>query len=287
MHLSVPAAADDNQAEVTVNIGIQQISVKGNAGSAVSSSETSSELEVARSEDFAITTGLSGDGYIQLLVEVKSPTSPTSYDFYLPGVIDLEVIEVGNSAIYRLIGVDGETRGWLSKPWARDANHVDVPTTFSFSNGILTQTLDFSNANVKYPVVADPYLGIDLISSVQVVTAGLFKNVSVAVTPWLGSQYVLSAFQIPWGHTAAVAIVQTFGWDEVLNKIGTRYGAATRSYVSTRPTFKDQFDCHALGAPVIFLSTITGNDPTPTWDLEGLRYPSRYLPTWINSLCNW
>lgn len=64
VHLSVPAAADDNQAEVTVNIGIQQISVKGNAGSAVSSSETSSELEVARSEDFAITTGLSGDGYI-------------------------------------------------------------------------------------------------------------------------------------------------------------------------------------------------------------------------------
>ncbi len=72
---------------------------------------------------------------------------------------------------------------------------------------------------------------------------------------------------------------------EVLTKLQSTFSLQMRTYISERPQYRDQFDCHAFGAPLGFL--LQGVDKSPSWDLEGTRSPNRDVLDWVSSKCNW
>lgn len=53
----------------------------------------------------------------------------------------------------------GKILGSIAKPWALDANGVELETHFEWHKGVLEQVLDVDLQNVTYPVVMDPAWG--------------------------------------------------------------------------------------------------------------------------------
>jgi hypothetical protein len=235
-------------------------------------------------KDFEITFGEKSRNSLQLLINILDSDAPSTYRFKFENVIGMSESTNDETKSYRLYSEDFETVAWLQAPWAFDANGSQIETSFVFRDGFLIQHVNFSEANPVFPITADPYLWVDLIDTVTVITYSKTKDLKIAVTPWLGLQYVPTAVS---GPIPGVLIAQNFGWPEVLDKVQARYGYVMRNYFDSRETYKNQWDCHALGAPLIFGATITGLDTSPTWDLEGRRAPNSNVSTWINTHCNW
>lgn len=230
---------------------------------------------------------LTGDS-IQLLLTLTSKNSQKEFRFSIPGSCILQQITLGATSIYRVANCENETLVWLGAPWAKDANGEDVPTSFAFSGGVLTQVVDSSSGDFAYPIVADPYLGLNLVSNVIYTYPGNHPepNLSVAVTPWLGSVYGASVAS-PWTAGLGYQVAVDYGWPEVKSQLGAKYGTYALNYVNSHATYNDQYRCHALGAPLIFVSTVAGFDTHPTWDFEGYRAANNNLATWISTRCNW
>jgi len=279
-----PSSADSNPLEISIlqdEIVIHPADSSGTDCSAITCS-TGAILRDYPSHSLEI--GEISKSGTQILINIESAAAPRTFEFEISGATGIE--SIGDGSFYRLHGGNGDTISWLSAPWARDSSGISVPTHFEFSNGRLIQFVEFVPSQHKFPIQADPYLWIDLISYVVVDSLKSTKNLKVAVTPWLGTLYV-SALPFSLPYAPGVVIAQNFGWQEVLDKVQAKYGSSMKSYFQARPTFKDQWDCHAAGAPLIFLGTITGTDKSPTWDLEGSRPANRNLVTWVNEMCNW
>jgi hypothetical protein len=243
-----------------------------------------SGIALSDASTHSLKIGETSGASVQILINIKSSDAPKKYEFSIKNAVGMEPIS--NGEIFRLFDQEGETVSWLSKPWAIDAMGVSVPTRFEFRNGTLIQFVDFDASQHAFPVLADPYLWIDLISTVEVKSFTNYKKLIVAVTPWLGGLYVTAyPSVVPYG--GGVIIAQTAGWAEVMDKVKAKYGSAMRTYIEARPTFKNQWDCHALGAPIIFVGVVFGTDSSPTWDLEGNRSPNANVGTWISTKCNW
>lgn len=287
MMQSQPASALENDSpNLAIDFSVENKAISSPAQGVLLCEDRSCESGKALSDDssHSLEIGESSGSSIQILINIKSSDAPKHYEFAINSAVGLEPISGGE--IYRLFDQRGETVSWLSKPWAFDALGVPVPTRFEFRNGTLIQFVDFDASQSAFPVLADPYLWIDLISTVEVKTLSNYKKLIVAVTPWLGALYVTSVpASVPYG--AGVIIAQTAGWAEVLDKVKAKYGSAMRSYIEARATFKNQWDCHAVGAPLIFVGTVLGTDSSPTWDLEGYRPPNANVGTWISTKCNW
>lgn len=76
------------------------------------------------------------------------------------------------------------------------------------------------------------------------------------------------------------------GWSEVLSAVSKKYGLSLRKEVALKATLRNQWDCHPLGAPAIYVGQLIG-DPNTTWDLESWRPATNNLATWIGRRCNW
>lgn len=244
---------------------------------------------VATGGEFEVSVGHATHGAVQLLIEIASEAAPEAFDFGIPGAVSMENISFEGGEIFRLVDADQQTIAWLAPPWALDSRGQQVETSFEFSNGILKQYVNHQGMDLEYPVAADPFLGIALISDMTISWLQGSYKLSVAVTPWVGVIYaggvVGIRYQQAWVYGVAYAIMSQDGWSELLTVAGQKYGFPFRQYTVSRSTYKNQWDCHALGAPAIFFEGIGG--PNSTWDLEGHRPTTTNLVTWVTSLCNW
>ena len=236
-------------------------------------------------------------GSAQFKISILNSAAPIEYPFlFKQGGATLQP-KLNRFGAIDLVNADGDYVAFILLPWAKSANGSEVFTEFKVDGQTLIQVVKHRELGVSYPVEADPYLGIDLISSVSATlnNSGTAYNLKIGVTSWAGSLYVLypaafSAFTRDYALTGgayAVYLMQTYGWAEVLAKLEARYTAQFRGYVYARATFKNQFDCHALGAPLIFAATVAGFDGSPTWDLEGHRLATTDLVKWVSYRCNW
>lgn len=265
----------------------EAITVSGASGDIASGEKLQPEaVTISQGTDYSIMNGEVGDKAIQLLIDIQGPSAPAHYDFQVPGATELRFIGSGDKGVYQLLDQNGDHLTWLGAPWAQDALGRSVETSFSLKDGVLVQHVDLSGEGIEYPVMADPYLWIDLISSVTVTPDSYYggKNIKVAVTPWLGAQYAISGGV--WSFGTGAEIAQQYGWPEVLEKIQAKYGVSMRAYVTDRPTYRSQWHCHALGAPLIFAHGLLG-DPNASWDLEGYRYTTYDVNVWVAHNCNW
>jgi len=82
-----------------------------------------------------------------------------SYPLGLPAGAEVKALTDGSMVMTRkvtdpnhVVGVFGT----IAAPWAVDAKGKNLPTSYSYHNGVLTQHVDLAGA--AYPVVADPFV---------------------------------------------------------------------------------------------------------------------------------
>ena len=131
-----------------------------------------------------------------------------------------------------------------------------MPTRFEVAGTTLTQVIDHKGADFVYPIVADPWFGIDLYGQPWVTTyVGQTWKVNVVPTSW-GLQYNSPA--IWWAHR-----------DEVVTKLGSNAWRWAN-------TIQEQFYCH-IGGGVFAL---------PVYNLESWRPFVGWAVSLVQYRCN-
>lgn len=109
------------------------------------------------------------DNSVAIHTIIESSTAPSRYAYRVESPVGTKMTlnEDGSVAITR---ADGTFFGGFAKPWAKDATGVDLPTHYEIDKKQLVQVIDHSTQGVVYPVVADPYAGVDLIDGLPWIT---------------------------------------------------------------------------------------------------------------------
>jgi len=286
----VGASAASSPPDATLDIGSSSITAmsQDSESKIATYDPVGTSANLAHQDDYSIEAVARPSDSLQVLISVTSNEAPQVYQFDIEDLCAMEPIGNGENLVYRLVSCNGDTMAWLAHPWAVDAKGISIPTHFVAQKGRLSQVLNLSSAEITYPVVADPYLGLSLISNVTYMYPGNHPepNISVAVTPWLGTVYA-SGLLLPWTMDKGYNVAVQYGWPDVIGQINSKYGQYAAQYVVGHATYFDQYKCHALGAPVIFVSTVTGFDTRPTWDFEGYRSSNSNVSTWISTRCSW
>ncbi|CBT77149.1 MULTISPECIES: hypothetical protein [Glutamicibacter] len=125
----------------------------------------------------------------QTLISIESAEASHTYNFPFEAPSG-SVSQLEKDGSVSFINDEGEYVGGISEPWAYDANGKQLETSFSLSNGILTQTVEFDE-HTAFPVVADPN----------------------TVWGWTVCVATVGANLMPWGAAAKVGykLVKRFG----------------------------------------------------------------------------
>lgn len=84
----------------------------------------------------------------------SSAPEQLSYSFDVPPGVEMVETPTG------FFLVSGTTfYGRILPPWAIDSAGKDIPTSYSWSDGVLTQNVDLSDPTIQFPVFADPAWG--------------------------------------------------------------------------------------------------------------------------------
>ncbi|MCX6497515.1 DUF2599 domain-containing protein [Arthrobacter sp. 2YAF22_2] len=166
------------------------------------------------------------DNSVAIHTIIESSAAPSRYQYRvdIPAGAAMKPNEDGSVAISR---ADGTFFGGFAKPWAKDAAGVALPTHYEVQGRQLVQVVDHSSPTVKYPVVADPWAGVDLIDGLPWITyASQGGVVNLNPTGW-GRFY--NGFAT---HNAHV--------DELRTKLG-------RIGWNLTGTIQEQYLCHVVG----------------------------------------
>lgn len=218
-------------------------------------------ISLSEEPSFSIVPVVLEDGSVAIHSVLHDSSSPTTFDyeFKLSEGAVLELDEHSGGAIG--FNADGSPAVFVAPPWARDANGESVTTSYTVQGHTLTQHVEV-DADTEFPVVADPWAGVDLVASHTVTWAtessGSGWKVNVNPTAWARGYT---------GHPLWTAIGAA-GWDELRNKMT----ATNRAKLNN--SGRDQYICH-MG--------FAGFDAQ--WNME-LWKPSKSLASWVASLCN-
>lgn len=100
------------------------------------------------------------DGSVQVLTTIEDANAPTRFEYKLdlPAGATLYVDEFGGAYV---LGADGVSLVTSVAPaWATDANGQSVPTHYETNGNALVQVVEHCAAKTAYPVVADPWWGL-------------------------------------------------------------------------------------------------------------------------------
>ncbi|MBP3976511.1 DUF2599 domain-containing protein [Microbacterium sp. BLY] len=198
------------------------------------------------------------DGSVAIHSVLNDADAPTSYRY----TFDLNagtrlVLDKQDGSIVAMSS-EGVPEFFVAAPWASDANGEPVPTSYTVEGDALIQHVQVSSS-AAFPVVADPWIGVDLVSSFYwsyIATKGYKLNVNP--TPFARTITGALAYQA----------VGEAGWSELYNKMPS----SQRSRMNA--SAKGQYICH-MG--------FAGFDAQ--WNLETWK-PARSAARWIASGCN-
>lgn len=91
-------------------------------------------------------------GY-RIITTIGSNESPTTFSYAVELPNDTRM-DLASDLIY-MVGPNDEVLATLELPWAKDANGIDVPTHFTWNDGVLTQHVELTGAEA-FPISADP-----------------------------------------------------------------------------------------------------------------------------------
>lgn len=211
------------------------------------------------------------DASVSVQTVIPNRSAPSTYTYRL-GLPDHFVATTNPDGSIFFTSEDGTWLGGVAAPWAVDAKGVSLPTSYRLDGANLIQQVLFDESTA-YPVVADPWLGLNLFSSITVDSYNLQPRVNLDLS-WWGRAVYSGAAQGGGvvGLAAGQAILNTAGWGEAWDRNSTVRSALDK------PSQRQQFECHALGA--LFAGQ---------WNLEKFR-PNR-TAHWSYGVaihhCNW
>ncbi|MDO5633258.1 MAG: DUF2599 domain-containing protein [Micrococcus sp.] len=226
----------------------------------------------AHPSDFTYVPVLRDDATVQAHTVIEGPSAPSSYTYRIGLPDGGQMIPAGDAVL--ILDSEGEMVAGVAPAWANDAEGRELSTSYEIDGDLLTQVVDHSDA--AYPVVADPWLGVNLFGHVYTDWTGGDMRVNARVSPWGLAVWAGAA---GGGILGGQVILNTAGWTEVQSR-----GADVR-HALNKPSQRQQFECHALA------SAFTGRpgDRWPEWNLEKWR-PNRtahwsFGVVWHR--CNW
>ncbi len=156
---------------------------------------------------------------------IWNASAPSNYPYHLSLPTGATIVPNKSGGALSILDADGAWISGVAPAWAVDANGTAVPTHYEISGSTISQIVDHS-ATTAYPVVADPWLGVALISKVVWVTG---------TAPWGPTAEV---FPTSAGRNTvfAPAAANEAAWGEALEK-------TTRSRLNHN-NLHDQFSCH-------------------------------------------
>jgi hypothetical protein len=190
------------------------------------------------------------DSSLQIATVITTPLAPELYEYRIQIPAGLS-LKAGTDGAVNLVNAEGKFFGGIAPAWAKDARGKSVPTHYEISGSTLTQVVEHHGLGYQYPIIADPWFGIDLIER----------------TTWVGG--TLQVYPTWWGRTTGVA-ARWAAWDEVVSK--------TPGNRENTPSMRDQLYCHfdfvRLRAP-----------NKPSWNLD-LTVPAMDYATLVLRQCN-
>ncbi|GIG41119.1 DUF2599 domain-containing protein [Cellulomonas phragmiteti] len=223
---------------------------------------TTGDAVVVTEEDTAFAALEKDDGSVQVIYSITGQDSPTHYPFTIDADDDAQWHTLGNGGVV-LLDQAGRIVLGAAAPWAVDAAGVAVPTRFEVTDGVITQVVDHRTEGVTYPVVADPWLGIDLFSNVWRHTDRGDLRVNATKSTWGQAMHLPAAGNL--------TIFFTAGWAEV---------AAKQPRVTEKLSLHQQYECHVAGG----YFNLAGD-----WNLEKFRpnRPNGWGRHVASHRCNW
>jgi hypothetical protein len=168
------------------------------------------------------------DGSVQINTVIENANAPTRYDYPITVPVGSKLVTNEDGSVFAKDD-SGAISLMIAAPWAKDANEKDIPTSYEISGTTLIQKVDHVQSNdVAYPVVADPWLGKNLIARAWVENDRHGRGYLINVNPTL------------WGRINNGLLTLGAHEAELRRKLGGNASKIT-------PTIREQFNCHIVG----------------------------------------
>lgn len=224
------------------------------------STQTDGSVVFETEDSYSIAPLPHADGSVQLINVLADATAPERYEYSFSSSTPVTISLHEGMAV--VTNPAGEYVGGVTAPWAYDSLGTAVPTHFEIEGQTLVQVVAHTSGNYAYPITADPYAGQMLFSWITIDRINGDSRVNLQPTNY-------GRGVVPWVMTGA-------GWTEAVtwNNAGYPIGPTLQS----KPTLRQQFDCHAFG-----------NAFAGVWNLE--RYRLNRTVSWTRGVvihhCNW
>ncbi len=194
---------------------------------------------------------------VRVLTVLTSNAAPVefTYPVNLPPNGKIERDE--NGAVL-VLDQAGKLVGAFSVPWAIDSEGKKIPTRYEVRGNAVVQVVEHLRSDTRYPVVADPWMWIDLIKSAS----------------WKYNRpygWTLQVKPTAWARANAGSyLVGVYGWDELYGKY------KNRGLNTNLGGMRDQFICHQD----LMVAALKSS-----WNLDEWRPDVSYAQTKL-ALCN-
>jgi hypothetical protein len=167
-------------------------------------SESASIVSYDNANSSSTVAVLKTDSSVQVNAVMMNASAPTSYVYPLTVPQGATTTLQPDGSVI-VTAADGYPLGGIAPAWAKDAAGAAVPTHYELDGTLLTQVVT-PTAGTSYPVVADPYMGSNVIDHVKWVSRDKRGK-------------TLFVYPTPWGRAmAGLDSANRAGWAEVVKK---------------------------------------------------------------------
>ena len=213
------------------------------------------------------------DGSTQINTVINNANAPKRYAYKMQVPEGAKIQRAGSSV---LVTKGKKMVAGIAPAWAKDAKGKSVPTHYEVKGSTVTQVVDHGS-QYAYPIVADPWMGVDLFGTLEKDRPGTDRShgtvYSGVLSAW-GWQVYFGGVPGPGPNPVlGNRIIRYNGWEEWKSRL-----------VGPNPaeTLVQQYSCHVRYGYAVFGAGIH-------WDLEANR---RENPGWWRQdvrehKCNW
>lgn len=217
------------------------------------------------------------DGSLQIASILKNANAPTTYSYQLslPSGVKMTSGAGGNMA---LITANGKYLGGIAPAWARDSRGASVPTHYEVIGSTLIQVVDHTGQPYEYPIVADPWLGFDMIDHTAWNSSNVYSpTLSVFPNNWGRRVASMTTYPVGGIFSTVIGFVDQMSaaaaWSETLEKT-SKPGHPNPDTIS----MLEQFQCHYFW--------VSKYEPAKeSWNLDSKR-PAAGLAFQLKNRCN-
>lgn len=102
---------------------------------------------------------------VRIQTILNDETAPAAFEYLVDVPVGGRILAADDGSLLVVDGA-GAPLGGFGAPWAKDSAGHDVVTHYDVHDSTVIQLVD-ADADAVYPIVADPWLGVDLIANAR------------------------------------------------------------------------------------------------------------------------